>query len=450
MPAGSLPLLPCVRVLALTIALALAPLTAQAVTIIRDAEIERALRELAAPVLRAAGLPQSVRIIVVSDGGMNAFVADARHIFITSGLLLRLDSPDQVQAVLAHEAAHIANGHLSRRPAAARSARSAALMGLLLATATAAAGGEGGAAAGIAAGTASAAQRGFFAHTRSEEASADQSALRYMVAAGIDPRAMAEVLDLFHGQEALSSARQDPYVRTHPLTRDRARVVEAFVSSQPRGAEPSAASRYWYARLSTKMSAFLRAPSWTLRRIDRNDTGEIATLARAIAHHREPDAGRALAEVNRLLQMRPGDPFYQELQGQILFESRRFDAAIAGYARAVELAPREPLILAGYGRALLAPDTPALNTRALDVLTRAQAADPFDPRMLRDLSLAHARAGQPGLAAVVAAERYAVLGRMEDAEALAERAAGLLPQGSPGWIRAQDVIRVAEAAERRR
>jgi predicted Zn-dependent protease len=70
--------------------------------------------------------------------------------------------------------------------------------------------------------------------------------------------------------------------------------------------------------------------------------------------------------------------------------------------------------------------------------------------MLRDLALAHARAGQPGLAAMVTAERYAVLGRMDDAEALAERAVALLPQGSPGWIRAQDVLRVAQAAQRRR
>lgn len=438
------------RALAMALMLGLAPVAAVAQSIIRDAEIERALQELAAPVFRVAGLPQSTRVIIINDGSMNAFVADARHVFIHSGLLLRLDSPDQVQAVLAHEAAHIANGHLTARPAAAASAQTAARMGLLLALAAGAASGEGGAAIGLAAGSMSSARRSLLAHTRAEEASADQSALRYMVSAGIDPTAMLEVLDLFRGQEALSVGRQDPYVRSHPLSRDRYRTVQAFLAVQGPGPEPSVASSYWYARLHAKLSAFLRNPSWTLRRVERTDTGEIATLRRAIAHHLTPDADRALAEVGRLLQMRPDDPFYQELQGQILFESRRFDAAISAYARAVELAPREPLILAGYGRALLAPDTPGNNARALEVLTRAQARDPFDPRMLRDLALAHARAGQPGLAAAVTAERYAVLGRMDDAEALATRAIGLLPQGSPGWIRAQDVLRVAQAAQRRR
>jgi predicted Zn-dependent protease len=58
---------------------------ATAQSIIRDAEIERALRELAAPVFREAGLPQATRVIIINDGSLNAFVADARHVFIHSG-----------------------------------------------------------------------------------------------------------------------------------------------------------------------------------------------------------------------------------------------------------------------------------------------------------------------------------------------------------------------------
>ena len=114
------------------------------------------------------------------------------------------------------------------------------------------------------------------------------------------------------------------------------------------------------------------------------------------------------------------------------------------YARAVELAPREPLILAGYGRALLANDTRSGNAQALEVLNRARARDPFNPRLLRDLALAHARLGQNGLASAATAERYALLARFEDARIHANRASGLLPQGSPGWLRAQDVLGVAQ------
>ncbi|MEM9756544.1 MAG: peptidase M48, partial [Pseudomonadota bacterium] len=133
---------------------------------------------------------------------------------------------------------------------------------------------------------------------------------------------------------------------------------------------------------------------------------------------------------------------------QILFESRRFSEAVAAYARAADLAPREPLILAGYGRALLATDTAGNNARALDVLEQAYARDPADPRMLRDLALAYARAENTGMASVVTAERYALIGQLETAAVHAERAVGLLPEGAPGWLRAMDVLRAAEIAER--
>jgi len=423
-------------------------LHAMAQTIIRDAEIEQGLRELATPVLRAAGLPLSINIIVLNDSALNAFVADARNIFITSGLLMRMQDPAELQAVLAHEAAHIANGHLTRRPAAARTAGTAARLGLILGLVTAGATGNGQAGAGVMAGSMSSAQRVFFAHTRSEESSADQAALRYLTSAGIDPSAMSRVLDLFRGQEALSAGRQDPYVRTHPLTRDRQRAVEAF--AQDTGVQSDEAARYWFARTTGKLSAFLRAPSWTLRRVDRNATDEISTLRRAIAYHRQSDTGSALQEMNRLLTQRPNDPFYQELQGQILFEGRRFTDAVRAYGRAVDLAPREPLILAGYGRALLAADTSSGNREALSVLERAYARDGNDPRMLRDLALAYARAGQNGMASTVTAERYAIMGQMDTAEIHATRASGLLPTGSTGWLRAQDVLRVAQVAQDRR
>jgi len=419
------------------------PATAQA--IIRDAEIEQALRRIAAPILQAAGLPASMRIIVVDDRSLNAFIVDSRTIFVHSGLIMRLEGPAELQAVIAHEAAHIANGHYTRRAANIGQANTVARLGLLLGLAAAVASDNPGAGVGVAVGTAISAQRVLFAHTRAEEASADAAGLRYMIAAGTDPAAMLDVLDLFRGQEALSAPRQDPYLRTHPLTRDRLRSIRALAAGAPAPA-PDATTLYWYQRMAAKLSAFQNAPARTLRRVGRDDRSEIARLSRAIAYHRQPDTARAMAEIDALVQMRPGDPYYQELRGQILFESRNYGAAVQAYRRAVALAPRDALILAGYGRALLAADTAAGNRAALDVLTQARARDPFDPRMLRDLALAHARLGQSGLAATATAERYALLGRFDDAQSLATRAMGLLPRGSPGWLRAQDVHDVAQTA----
>jgi len=69
---------------------------------------------------------------------------------------------------------------------------------------------------------------------------------------------------------------------------------------------------------------------------------------------------------------------------------------------------------------------------------------------MRDLGVAHAKTGSPGMASVVTAERYALQGRLEDAAIHATRASGLLPRGSGGWHRAQDVLSAAKAANRKR
>ncbi|MEN8840678.1 MAG: M48 family metalloprotease [Octadecabacter sp.] len=417
---------------------------AHAVNLIRDADIEHSLDQLAAPILRAAGLnPNNVRILVVNDSGLNAFVINGRAIFIHSGLLQRVTTAAQLQSIIAHEAAHIANGHISRRLTNLRGSNSAAGFGLALALAVALASDNPAAAGGIAAGSVGAAQRQFFAHTRAEESSADQSSIRFMLRAGADPTASIEVLELFRGQEALSVSRQDPYARTHPLTNDRIRALRGLVAANPGAAEANANADFWFARAQGKLSAFAQNPGWTLRRV-RNDDSPIGVMRRAVAYHRQADANRAIREMQTLLAQYPNDAYWYELYGQILLESRQPASAVQAYQNAVALNGNEPLILAGYGRALLALDTADSNARAVRALERSRALDGQASNTLRDLGQAYARTGQPGLASLATAERYALQGRLDDAIVHATRASDRLPRGSAPWQRAQDVLSAAQ------
>jgi predicted Zn-dependent protease len=420
---------------------------ARAVTLLRDPDIERALRSLGAPVLRAAGLnPDRVDILVIDDPSMNAFVIDADSIFIHSGLMLRMTTPAMLQSVIAHEAAHISNGHLMRRPLNARSARTAAALGTALAAAVGAAAGSGEFAAGAAAGIQGAAQRSFFAHTRAEENAADSSGMRFMHAAGVDLNGAVQVMDLFRGQESLSLSRQDAYARTHPLSRDRYRRVQALAEAQSRQVQPDPEAEYWFARAKSKLSAFQRSPKWTLTRAGEYGHEDIKLMRQAIAHHRNADLRRALAAIDGAVARRPDDPYLHELRGQILMESRQIRPAVAAYARAANLAPRNALILGSYGRALLADGQVR---KAAQFLESSRSRDGRDARVLRDLAQAEARLGNNGMASVLTAERYAMAGRLKDAKIHAERASGLLPRGSAAWQRAQDVLHAANAAEKR-
>lgn len=421
---------------------------ARALTLLRDPDIEYALKQLAEPVLKAAGLsPSRTDILLIDDSSLNAFVVDRDHIFLHSGLLLKMRTPAMLQSVIAHEAAHISNGHLMRRPVNLRNARTAAGLGAALAAAAAIAAGAGEAAGAAAIGAQTAAQRLFFTHTRAEENAADQAGLRYLATAGIDTRGAVEVMDIFRGQEVLSRGRQDPYARTHPLSADRFRVIQRLAEAYADQTRDNPAADYWFARAKGKLSAFQRAPKWTLTRAGETGYADIKLMRQAVAFHRRSETSKAVAAIDAAIAQRPNDPFYHELKGQILIESRRFAAATAAYGRAVNLSPDNALILGAYGRALLAEGKVA---QAQDYLERARSRDGRDARVLRDLAVAHAQQGNKGMASLVTAERYAMSGRLQDAGLHAQRASDLLPRGSTGWRRAQDVLSAAQAAEQKR
>ena len=419
--------------------------TAQARGLLRDADAEYALQQIATPVLRAAGLsPTRVKVLIVNDSGLNAFIVGNDAIFINYGLINKMERADMLQGIIAHEAAHIVNGHITRRLSNLDNSRTIAGLGIALAVATAAAGSTDGA-VGIALGSQSLAQRVFFKHTSAEEASADQSGVRFLRSAGISTKGMLDVFEIFRGQELLAETRQDPYTRSHPLSRDRIRNLQGFVASD-KGPVKSEAD-YWFARLKGKMTAYTRASKWTLKRIGETGYKDVALLREAVAHHRNSNTKMALKAIDGAIALRPKDPFLRDQRGQILMETRNFTAATNAYARAINLAQRNSLLLAGYGRALLASGN---ISKAKSILEKSRSIDFRDGSMLRDLTVAYAKSKQPGMAALTTAESYALQGRMADAKIHSKRAVEILPNGSSPWQRAQDVLIASERATKKR
>jgi predicted Zn-dependent protease len=251
-------------------------------------------------------------------------------------------------------------------------------------------------------------------------------------------------MEIFKGQEVLKASRQDPYARTHPLSRDRLRALNGFVAAYGKDLPEDAAAAYWFDRARGKLRAFTRAPGWTLRRAGESRSKDITLIRQAAAYPRQADTGKAVRAIDQAIALRPKDPFLIELKGQIQLESRQFGSAVATYAKAVSLAGNNALILGGYGRALLAAGTAK---KALPVLEKARTRDFSDPRILRDLAVVYAQLGQPAMASVVTAERYAISGRFKDAAIHAKRASAVLPQGSGPWRRAMDVLNAAKRAE---
>lgn len=416
------------------------------VTFIRDTEIESTIADYASPIFEAAGLdPESVTINLVRDSSLNAFVAGGQRLFIHTGLLVRSGRPNQVIGVIAHEAGHIDGGHLAQLQDALRQATAKSIVALVLGTAAGLAAGDAGAAGAIILGGQQVAQRQLFAYSRGQESSADAAALNLLDRTGQSATGLVEFLDVLAREQAIVVGRQDPYTSTHPLTSDRRQTVLNHVAlsrySENRDS-PDLIRRH--ERMRAKLIGFLGSYEDTLKRYPETDSSVPARYARAIALFRRGDLAPALDAIDSLLAESPDDPYFNEVKGQMLFENGRLTDALQWYERAVELVPDAALIRTDLARLQLELNDPALVDTAKANLRAALQAEPTLEAAWRAMAVAQGRAGATGEMALALAEASLLNGDRSAAEVQAARAAEILPVGSPGWLRAQDLEREIE------
>ncbi len=212
----------------------------RSISLIRDAEIEATLLMFLTPLLEASGLGAgSVRIYIVNDEQLNAFVAGGMNLFLNTGLIMRTENPSQLIGVMAHETGHIAGGHLTRVSTPQNKATAEAILGAVLGAATAAIGAPGLGTAIIAGGQ-QFAQQGLMRFSRGQEQAADQAGVTYLARAGLSARGLAEFFHVLENQTVLAVSGANPWLMSHPLTRDRITFVENWVADHP---DPTAAGR---------------------------------------------------------------------------------------------------------------------------------------------------------------------------------------------------------------
>lgn len=430
--------------------LAAAPARAQ--SILRDAETEALLRDIAAPLIAAAELdPRSVQILLVGDSSINAFVAGGQNVFFHSGLLVAAKDVNQVQGVMAHELGHIAGGHAVRWGEGAGPASTISLLSLLLGAAAMAAGAGDAGLAAIMAGQ-QAAQAKILSFNREQESRADQAGAAYLNRAGITGRGMISFFEQLQGEEyRLAIPQTNSYNRTHPLSGERIRALDNVLRASPSWNAPvDAELQRRYDRVRGKLIGFLYPLETVLEAYPETDTSEAARFARAYAFHKAAFPEKALAEVKAVVARRPDDPYARELEGQILLESGRVEEAIAPLRRAVELSRGEPLIAGMLGHALLQASNDGADAAKLaeaeQVLRAVVQRDGRNPFAWRQLGTIYELKGDAPRAALASAERISLSGGdPRVARQAARTAMAGLPRGTPDFLRAEDIALASQA-----
>ena len=436
-------------------ALAVAPMAAVAQqskgpSVLRDTETEQLLREYTRPILRAAGLEkQNIQMVIINQGVFNAFVADGRRIFVNYGAIMQSETPNQIIGVMAHETGHLAGGHLAKMREQMAQAQTQMIIAMLLGAGAMVAGAQGG---GSNSGLANAGaamfsapgeiiRRNLLSYVRQQEENADKAGVKFLNATGQSSRGMYETFKRFTDESLFAARGSDPYVQSHPMPTQRVAALEELARSSPywdKKDDPALQLRHDMAR--AKISAFMERQDTVYRRYPMSNNSLPARYAHAISTYLHGDLRSALAQIDALIQQQPNNPYFYEVRGQALLEGGKPQEAIAPLRKAVALSNNAPLIEMLLGQALVATGNNAYTDEAIGILRAAVARESEAPIGYMQLAMAYGRKGDYAQADLASAQAAYLRGDNKTARDLASRAKTRFAIGTPGWVKADDIV----------
>ena len=252
---------------------------------------------------------------VLNSSVPNAWALPGGKIAINRGLLVELENEAQLASVLGHEIVHAAARHSVQRMQQGM-LLSAGMAGLSLALGDNEWGGliMGGAAVGS--------QLALSQYSQSHELEADRYGIEYMVEAGYDPEAAAELQEIFvRLSEGQNPGFIDGLFATHPPSQERVEANRKLAAKYDNGGYRG---RDTYQRMIAEAKRL--QPAYDLH----DEAIKLAT---------EGDYQAALAKVNEALEMAPWEAAFYATRGRIQDALDNPGQAKEDLNRAVELYP---------------------------------------------------------------------------------------------------------------
>ena len=423
-------------------------------SLIRDAEVESVLRDFSTPVFEAAGLhPQSIRIFIVNDPSLNAFVAGGQNIFFHTGLLTKAKRADEVIGVIAHEVGHISGGHLARTQDQLDKLSTPQILTYVLGTTTALLLGSPEVGFAILTGGAQLTLQNFLQYTRTQERAADAAAVTILERLKLSPEGLYDFLN------TLSISNQwreegSPYMRTHPTDTERLHFLEKAIAQSPhRGTRSTQRQDDQLSFVRGKLTGFLTRES-DLKALPTSKDVLDVRYARAIGDYRQHLVDQGRAGMQALLAAYPWHFYLYDTIGQLEAMNGHEDKSFAAYQKAYQALPFDALIRLSLGNAYVnRAKKETDNAKKKDFYLSAEEhlgfvtqKEPFNALAWRSLSIAQAGLGKKGMAELSLAE-IALLGNdLKQVDIHIQRAALTLKEGDDGWIKLQDLRQAQKTA----
>jgi predicted Zn-dependent protease len=252
---------------------------------------------------------------------------------------------------------------------------------------------------------------------------------------------MYETFKRFTNDSLFAAHGADPYLQSHPMPAERVAALEELARSSPNwDKKDDPALQLRHDMMRAKISAFMERQDTVYRRYPMSNDSLPARYAHAITTYLHGDLRNALAQIDGLIALQPANPYFYELRGQALLESGKPAEAIAPLHKAVQLSNSSPLIEMLLGQALVATDNKAYTDEAIKILRAAVSRESEAPLGYTQLAMAYGKKGDYAEADLASAQAAYLRGDNKTARDLASRAKTRFAIGTPGWVKADDIV----------
>ena len=299
--------------------------------------------------------PYHFYVIVADD--FNAFAIPAGHIFIYSGLLEVMQSEDELAGLLAHEISHVHCRHISqkieRSPKIGLATMAGIAAGILLGMSDA--GGAVGNALTV--GSLAASQSMSLAFSRADERQADQTGIRYVMAAGYDGNQTVTVMKRLREKHWFGPEQIPTYLMTHPDVDNRIIYLEAWLSEHNMRLNPERINPKAFKRTRSRLIALYGDQSTNIKHfktaLKKQPHDAMAQYGYGLALARNGDRKQAVIFLQKALARNAFDPNILEDIGRVYFLDGQYQKALQTLEGALSLSPKSVLIHFYLGRTYL-------------------------------------------------------------------------------------------------
>lgn len=410
-------------------------------SLIDDTEIESVITELVEPIAVAANIsPSRLNVYIVNDDEFNAFVMGGEDIYIYTGLLTRVRSPNALRAVVAHELGHTIGGHMAQMSARMEAEMKRAMVIQALGVGLMVAGGNPSMGAGVVAGASGIARQSMLSFSRDEERMADDMGVDLMIRAGMNPNGFIEVFDQMNEMTAHIESKINPNAINHPLTAERLKNVREKLKSVKANTKKKDSTDVIerYALVRAKLIGYLDSFERIKTLYPNSDKSDAAIYARAIANMRAGNLNGAAVGTRTLISRKPNNPYFYELLGDLEYRSGNYDASVGAYEKALKLRPNSPQIQTALALVLIERGLGDDMSRAIELTKRSLLGGPAP---LTYWVLARAYGSDDGRADWAMAEYYRLQKNPKKSREYARRAKTRLKPNSPEYIKSDDILR---------